>query len=192
MKCFANFTDPLWVIFSGNLLLLFCSLFYLAWWAVSFRPDSAGGLAGAVCMLAALLTGVVAVTLMSSGILTLSFTSKGLPVRFVLLGCAVLYIVLFLVTTIGFHRVATLELIIIHLWAALELSAVAVLYGTGRFGSGRAAAVGALVGIAAIVGLICYVLYYRLGGMSSYWDGMVPLITDSLVMIVFLGVLAIS
>jgi hypothetical protein len=192
MKCFNNFTDPLWVIFYGNLLLLFCSLFYLIWWIVSFRPNSSGGAIGVFFIIAALIAGVVAITLMSTGIISLSFISKGLPVRLILIGGAVLFVVLLLVTNIAFHRIVTSELIIIHIWAVLELSAVAVLYGTGRFGFGRAAALGALVGIATVVGLICYVLYYRLDGMSSYWDGMVPLITNSFVMAVFLGVLAIS
>jgi hypothetical protein len=192
MIIFDNFTAPLWEIFIGNLLLLFCSLFYLIWWVVSFRPNSSGGSTGVFFIMAALITGFVAITLMSAGINSLSFNSKGLSVRFILIGGAVLFVVLLLVTNIAFHRIVTSELIIIHIWAALELSAVAVLYGTGRFGSGLAAALGALVGIATVVGLICYVLYYRLDGMSSYWDGMVPLITDAFVMAVFLGVLAVS
>ncbi|WP_434509754.1 hypothetical protein [Desulfitobacterium sp. AusDCA] len=47
-----------------------------------------------------------------------------------------------------------------------------------------------LIGTAVIVGLICYLLYFRLEGMPSYWDGMVPLIMDALVVAVFLGVMA--
>ena len=171
---------------------MFCNLFYLVWWIISFRPNSSVGAIGVFFIIAALIAGVVAISLMSTGIISLSFISKGLPVRFILIGGAVLFVVLLLVTNIKFHRIVTSELIIIHIWAVLELSAVAVLYGTRRFGSGRAAALGALVGIATVVGLICYVLYYRLDGMSSYWDGTVPLITDSFVMAVFLGVLAVS
>jgi hypothetical protein len=192
MKCFENFTGSLRAIFSGNLLLLFCSLFYLIWWAVSFRPNSSAGLIGVLCLLVALIAGVIAITLMSAGIISLSFNSKGMPVRFILIGGAVLYILLFFVTTIIFHRIVTLELIIMDAWAILELSAVAVLHGTGRFGSGRAAVLVTFVGIATAVGLICYVLYYRLDGMTSYWDGMVPLITDLFVMAVFSGLLASS
>jgi hypothetical protein len=192
MTFFHSFTAPLWEVFSGNLLLLLCSLFYLIWWVVSFRPNSSGGPAGGVCITAAFISGVAAIALMSVGISSLSHASKGLPVRFVLIGAAVLFVVLLLVTALVFHRQVTSELIIIHIWAALEFSAVAVLYGTGHFGPGRAAALAALVGLATVVGLISYVLYYRLEGMSGYWDGMVPLATDALVMAVFLGVLAVS
>ena len=91
-----------------------------------------------------------------------------------------------------FHRQVTSELIIILIWAALEFSAIAVLYGTGRFGLGGAVTMAVLVGIATIVGVICYVLYYRLEGMSSYRVGMVPLATDAFVMAVFLGMLAVK
>lgn len=79
-----------------------------------------------------------------------------------------------------------------HIVASLELSAVAVLYGTGHFGLERAATQSALVGIATVVGLISYVLFYRLDGMSSYLDGMVLLMTEAFVMAVFLGVLSVS
>jgi len=192
MTCFHNFTAPLWEIFAGNLLLLFCSLFYLVWWVVSFRPNSSGGSAGVFYITAAFITGVAAIALMSGGINSLSQDSKSLPVRFILLGSAALFLVLLLVTAIAFHRIVTSELIIIHIWAALELSVVAVLYGTGRFGPGRAATLATLVGIATVIGLICYVLYYRLDGTASYWNGMVPLMMDAFVMAVFLGVLAVS
>jgi hypothetical protein len=192
MTCFHNFTVPLWEIFYGNLLFLFCSLFYLIWWVVSFRPNSSSGPAGVFCITAAFITGIAAIALMSTGINALSQNSKCLPVRCVLIGVTVLFLILLLVTVIGFHRIVTSELIIIHIWAALELSAVAVLYGTGHFGLGSTVTLAVLVGIAIAVGMICYVLYYRLNGMSSYLDGMVPLMAYAFVMAAFLGVLAVS
>lgn len=192
MKCFHNFTPSLWEIFSGNLLLFICSVFYLVWWVVSFRTNSSGGSADLFCIMAALISGFVAIVLLAAGIHSLSHHSDSLPVRFILIGIAVLFIVLLMVTTSVFHRPPTSELMIIHIWTALELSAVIVLYGTGRWGSGRTAILTILVAITAIAGLICYMLYYHLTGMQSYWDGMIPLIMDAFVMAVFLGVLAVS
>ena len=189
MTYFHDFTAPIREIFFGNLLLLICSVLYLIWWVVSFRPNSSGGPAGVFCITAAFLTGIAAVLLMSAGIYSLSEDSKGLPVRFILIGGFILYLLLLLVTDRVFHRTVTSELIIMQIWAVLELSAVTVLYGTGRFGSGCAAILAAIVGIAAVAGLICYVLYYRLDGMASYRDGMVPLITDAFAMVIFLGAL---
>jgi hypothetical protein len=192
MICFRNFTAPLWEMFTGNLLLLFCSLFYLGWWVVNFRPNSSGGPAGGFFITAAFITGVAAIALMSVGISSLSNDSKGLPVKFILLGSATLFFILLLITTIAFHRAATSELVIIHIWLALELSAVAVLYGTSRLGTGSAAVLTAFVLIAFIVGLICYMLYYRLDATASYRAGMFPLMADTFVVAVFLGVLSVS
>ncbi|MBN2534553.1 MAG: hypothetical protein JXB88_16840 [Spirochaetales bacterium] len=192
MIFFRNFTAPLWQMFAGEFLLLFCSLFYLAWWVVSFRPGSSGGPAGTFCIVAAFITGIAALALMSFSIHSLSQNSKGLPVWFILVGGAALFIVLLPVSSIVFHRQVTSELIIIHIWAILELSAIAVLHGTGRFGTGRTATLAALAGIATVVGLICYMLYYRLDKTASYRSGMIPLAADALVMTVFLAVLAIS
>lgn len=192
MKCFNSFTVPLWELFAGNLLFLFCSLFYLVWWVVDFRPNSTSGAAGTFLLMFAFFTGIGAIILMSVSINSLSRNSKVLPLRFILIGVAVLYIALYLITTYVFHRPATSELLIMHIWVAVELCAITVLYGIGRFGSGCVVALMTLVGIVTVAGLICYVLYYRLDGMSSYWDGMIPIAADAFVMAAFLGVLVLS
>ncbi len=191
MTFFRDFSLPLWEMFAGNLLLLACSLCYLAWWAVSFRPGSPGGTPGTIYIAAAFITGCAGILLMSGGINTLSDDSKGVPVRYVLVGGVALFIVMLLVTSIAFHRIVTSELMIIHVWAVLELSAVAVLYGTGRFGPGRMMAMAVLLGTATLAGLICYVLYYRLDEITRYHVGMVPLAADAFVMALFLSLLAI-
>ncbi len=190
MTCFRNFTTPLWQIFTGNLLLLICSLFYLAWWVVSYRPNSSGGSAGGFYITVAFITGLAAIVLMSGGISSLSPDSKGLPVSFILMGIVALFLVLLLITAIVFHRIVTSELIIIHIWAALELSAIAVLYE--RFGTGRTVTLITLIGIAIVASLICYVLHYRLDNTASYYNGMVPLTVDAFVMTIFLVVLVLS
>jgi hypothetical protein len=192
MMFFQNFTPSRWEVFSGNLLLLFCSLFYLIWWVVTFRPHASGGPVGTFCITAAFITGIAAIVLLSLGISSLSQDSTGLPLKYVLIGAAVLFVVLLFVTTLVFHRQVTSELLIIHIWVALEFSAIVVLNGTGVFGSGRAVTMAVLVGIATIVGVVCYVLYYRLEGMSSYRVGMVPLATDAFVVAVFAGMLAVK
>ena len=196
MTCFHNFTAPVWQIFAGNLLLFICSIFYLVWWVVCFGPNASGkavgGSAGMVYLTGAFISGIAAIVLMSGGINTLSKDAKSVPVWLILLCGIVLFAVMLLITTAVYHRPVTSELIIIHIWAVLELCAVVVLYGTGRFGLGRTVLLLTLVGIAFVAGVICYVLYYRLEGTASYRDGMAPLIIDASVMAVFLGVLAVS
>jgi hypothetical protein len=194
MMSFRSFTGPLWSVFAGNLLLLICMIFYLVWWIVTFRPNSTdGGLIGAFSILVAFVTGIAAIVLLSTGINLISQENvRGLPVKFILLGAAAVFVVMLLVTSVGFHRIVTSELMIIHVWVALELSAAVVLYGTGHFGPGRAAVLAALLGIAFIVSMICYVLYYRMGEAASYRVGMVPLIMGVVVTAVFLGEMAVS
>jgi hypothetical protein len=192
MTFFRNFTAPLWEIFIGNLLLLFCSLFYLAWWIVAYRPDSSGrSVVAGFYIVAAFITGIAAGVSLSAGIYSLSLVAKGLPVWFILIGGVALFIILLPLTAIFFHRQVTTELTIIHIWVVLELSAVVVLYGVGRFGVRRTIIMTALIGIAFIVGMICYVIHYRLDTIAGYRNGMIPLITDALVTAVFLVVLAI-
>jgi hypothetical protein len=192
MELFRNFTAPLWTVFAGNLLLLFCFLFYLAWWGVTFRPDASGGPIGTLCILAAFITGAAAIILLCGGVSSLSQISKGLPVKYILLVILVLFFVSLLVTTVLFHRIVTSELMIIHIWIALELSVIAVLYGVGSLGSSRAWILAVLVLIAFAVSMICYVLYYRLTGMTGYYIGMVPLLSAAFVQVVFLGATSIS
>jgi hypothetical protein len=192
MSFFRNVTAPLWEIFVGNLLLLLCSLFYLAWWIVAYRPDSTGrSAAGGFYIAAAFITGIAAGAFLSVGIYSLSFDSKGLPVWSVLMGGVVLFAVMLPLTAIVFHRQVTSELTIMHIWLVLEAAALAVLYGTGRFGAGRTVFMAVLVGIAFIASLICYMLHYRLDETAGYWNGMIPLAAVAIVMTVFLVMLAI-
>lgn len=179
-------------MFAGNFLLLLCSLFYLAWWAVSFRPNQPGGSSGGLWLAAAFITGIAGLGLMSAGIGSLSRDSGSRLVMNIVLGAAAVFFVLLAVTSIAFHRPLTSELLIIHVWAAIELCAIAALYTADRFGPGRATTIAALVAIATVVGMACYVLYYRLDEAAAYRAGMAPLAVDAVVMAVFLAVMAFS
>ena len=39
---FQNFTTQIREIFYGNLLMVICSIFYLIWWGITFRPGAGG------------------------------------------------------------------------------------------------------------------------------------------------------
>lgn len=193
MTLFRDFNVPLWEIFGGNLLMFVTIVFYITWWAVSFRPNGGGKTAGAeLFIVIALFAEVAAIVTMSFGIKTLSQAAKGVPVMYILLGAVVFYFILLAVTRIVFQRIVTSELLLITVWAALECSAIAVLYGSGRFGLGRALTLAVLVALATGIGIVCYVLHYRLDETSRYWNGLIPLIVDGGVVAVFLTVLASS
>ena len=193
MTCFRDFTLPYCRIFGGNLLLLITILFYMAWWTVVFRPERTGMARGAGTLIAlAVLTGAAAVTIKFSGILLLSDAEAGTQVLYILLGALALYLFLLALTRIVFQRPVTAELLLIILWAGLELSAVAALKGSGRLDTGQSSFLTVLLALATGVGIVCYVLYYRLDEVSGFWNGLIPLIVDAGVVTVFLVVLAVS
>jgi hypothetical protein len=193
MTCFRDFNIPLWEVFGGNLLMLIAIVFYITWWTVSFRPNGSEKSAEAAFFITAtLFAGLAAVALLCHAIYSLSGTGKGFQVMIPLAGAAVFYIVLLVVTRTGFQREVTAELILITIWAALEGSVIAVLYSSGRFGMAQVVILAILVALATAVGLVCYVLHYRLEEPIRFWNGLVPLIGDGIVAAVFLALLAIS
>lgn len=64
----------------------------------------------------------------------------------------------------------------------LALSEINVLYGIDQFSQTLAIIFAVIVGAAALICHICYVLYYNLGNRTGYFDGMVPLLVVALVM----------
>jgi hypothetical protein len=191
---FRNFTLPLWQIFGGNLLLLATLAFYIAWWTVAFRPNANGKAAGAGLLLlgVACVLGMAAITVLSQGINALAGPETGPAVGFILGGALVSFFLLVAITVFAFQRVLTSELFLIIIWAALEAAVLAVLQGSGRFSLGQAGILAALVGVAMIVGLVCYVLHYRLDEVARFWNGLIPLVVDAGVVAVFLVVQAFA
>jgi len=193
MSWFRDFSFQNWEIFAGNLLMFVTIAFYIAWWTVSFRPGGDGKAAGAgIYIIFALLAGVASVASLFHGINALSQMGKGFPLIYILLGAAAFYIVFLVVTKLAFQRPVTSELLLITFWAALEFSAIAVLQSSGRFSPGQALMLLVLVGLASSVGIICYILHYRLDEVARFWNGLIPLVVDAGVMLGFLGVLALS
>jgi hypothetical protein len=167
--------------------------FYIAWWTVTFRPNRTGKTTGTGFFIApAILIGATAITIKFSGIETLSRAGKGFPVAYILLGAIALYIILLGVTRIVFQRPVTAELLLIVIWAALEGSAIAVLQGSNWFSLGQALTLATLMLLAAGVGIVCYILHYRLDDFLRFWNGLIPLIVDAGVVTLFLAVLALS
>ena len=193
MHWFRDFSTPLWEIFGGNLLLLVTLAFYIAWWVALFGPrgDSQSGSAGFL-IAAAFFAGLASIALLLKGIDSLSGAGQGFPVTYILAGAAAFYFVSFAVTVLAFRRILTSELLLITVWAALELSVIAVLQGSGRFGPYQVWTLIALVGLATVVGMVAYVQHYRLDEAARFWNGLVPLLVDAGVVAACLAALAFS
>ena len=70
----------------------------------------------------------------------------------------------------------TSELLIITAWAVLELCVVNTLYRCENLVSGTAVRLSVWILAAALVSLVCYLLYYRLPYTAGYIDGCIPLV----------------
>lgn len=179
-----NFDFPSKQIFWGNLLLIVCCAFYLIWWVLAFRP--VGGVRGMKTgwlLLPATAAGLAAVILAIRGILSASVGKALLPGGWLLWGGIAAYVLLLAVTRLLFQRQVTTELLLIVGWAVLALAEINTLYGIGRFSHAEAVVFIAVIAVAALISLVCYVLYYRLGDLAGYIDGMIPLALAALVMV---------
>lgn len=178
-----NLPIPIGNLVLGNILLIICSLFYLAWWAVAFRPHASSGL-----LKSAVLLGVAA----AAGIIGLVFAIQGitaaegkrilLPEAGILAGGIIAYILLFTITYFFLKRQVTTELFLIIGWAVLELSVINTLYKTEYFSFGGAVAFCIITAAAVLISLLCYISYYKLEKTAGFIDGMIPLILAAAVM----------
>ena len=188
ITCFRDFSAAQWEIFAGNLLMLATIAFYITWWAASSGDVNNTGTG--FFLTATLFAGVAAIAVLSIGIKSLPRAENGIPVMYIMSGAVTFFIILLLVTKIAFQRAVTSELLLITMWSALEWSAIAALHGNGRFHGSQALTLAIMVALAAGVGIICYILHYRLDETARFWNGLFPLIVDEGVVAVFLAMMA--
>lgn len=170
-------------IFQSNLFLMICCAFYLAWWLLAFKPAGAvRGMKTGWLLIPAFAAGLISIILAVKGIQSAPVRAALFPGGLLFWGGIAAYLVLTAVTVLLFQRQVTTELFLIVGWASLALSEINVLYGMGRFSHGLAVRFAVVIGAAALVSLVCYVLYYRLGNRAGYFDGMIPLLLVMLVM----------
>jgi len=163
-------------MFCGNLLLIACCAFYLAWWLLAFRPERpVRGMRSGWLLLPATAAGLGAVVLIVRGVFAAPAGVSPFPAGSLLWGGAAAYFALLALTRLAFRRPVTTELFLIVGWAVLVLAETGALRGLGRLSRGTAAAFSAAAGLVAAADLVCYTLYYRLDARAGYFDGMVPL-----------------
>ena len=170
-------------IFVGNVLFVVCCVFYLAWWLLAFKPTGAvGGLRTGWLLIPASLFGIAGVVVALLGIGAKPLATRLLPAGVILWGGVAAFFVLLVVTTWLFKRPVTSELMLIVGWGMLALAEVNTLFGVGLFSQKLSWGLIIAIGLAVLVALICYVLYYRLDRSARYLDGMIPLILTALSM----------
>ncbi|MCD7801467.1 MAG: hypothetical protein LUH09_00920 [Clostridiales bacterium] len=160
----------------GNLLLVGCCVFYLAWWLVAFKPEGAiKGMKSGWLLIPAFLFGIAAVVQIVRGSnvdsQTVLFSGTAVAV-----GGVVAYIVLLAASSMILKRQVTTELFLIVGWTVLMFLEVNGLFALGQYSKPAAVIVLVIAVIAAIISLICYLLYYNLDSVKGYVDGMIPLL----------------
>ena len=178
-------------IITGQLLLSAGALFYTGWWLAAFRPDSArsGGALSALLFLCLAVFGLSGTALTVHGI-------HGLPLPASWPGSGMLFIMALLVYFILltgsvklFGRKPTTELILMVLWALMEIMALGALHETGALTGTAYGLTWAAVAAASLIALTAYMMYYRMDDNTAYITGTVPLLVDGAVtlMIALLG-----
>lgn len=178
-----NFDLSMKDLFWGNILLIVCCGFYLAWWLLAFRPEDAiKGMKSGWLLIPAALAGFIAVAWIVQGVTAAPAMRELFPGKWLIWGGIAAYIILLVITRLVFKRPVTSELLLIVGWAVLALSEINALYGMHGFSRGTALTFAVVIAAALVLCLVCYVLYYRLDSRMAYWDGMVPLLLAALVM----------
>lgn len=180
-------------VWQGHALLAACAVLYLTWWVVFFRPGAtrpAGALYafGVACILGAVACGLAGV-FRAAGALGELPGAGSVPGWAFAIGGVVGYVALLALTAGVFQRPVTTELVLIDAWGAFELCVVTSLATSGSLAGWAAPALYALVALLVVASLVCYVLYYRLGPVASFVDGMVPLVAVGVESVVLVAML---
>ena len=170
--------NPLKILILGNWLMAVCGGFYLAWWLIAFRPPKPRSAPVCVLLLTlAFLAGIAGFYFCARTLTTPPVKMlPGIRNLHITLGGIAAYVALLAVSVLAFHRMVTSELLIITAWAVLELCVVNTLYRCENLARGAAVRLSALILAAALVSLVCYLLYYRLPYTAGYIDGCIPLV----------------
>ncbi|MCD8103988.1 MAG: hypothetical protein LUF35_03050 [Lachnospiraceae bacterium] len=182
---FSDFDVQTRQMLTGNLLMIGCCAFYLAWWLFAFKPEGAvKGLRSGWLLIPALLFGVAAVTQIVQGSGVVESEALLFPRNAVLIGGVVVYIVLLVGTSVLLKRQVTTELFLIVGWTTLMFLELNALFALGQFTKSAVILLLVITLIAAVVSMICYLLYYNLDKVKGYVDGMIPLLLVAVMMAV--------
>ena len=180
-------------IFIGNILIVGCCAFYLAWWLLAFKPTGAiTGMKTGWLLLPACVLGLIGVFTALHGIRTITSTQQLFPGWIALWGGVAAYIILLVITLVFLHRPVTTELFLIVGWAVLALSEMNALFGGGLLPRGLSTGFVITILAASAVSLVCYIIYYHLDSKAGYITGMIPLLMTALVTVAISCALVIS
>lgn len=178
-------------IITGQLLLSAGALFYTGWWLAAFKLDSArsGGALSALLFLLLAAFGLSGTALTVHGIHGLPRPSSWPGSGMLFIMALLVYFILLTGSVKLFGRKSTTELILMVLWALMEIMALGALHETGALAGTAYVLIWAAVTIASLIAFAAYMMYYRMDDNTAYITGAVPLLVDGAVtlMIALLG-----
>ena len=177
----ATLTGGPLAIVVGELLLLVCSLCYLVWWTLTYKPSGRASAGGGPFLAGAVLGGLVGLVLLGVGVVALVPRGSVAALVATVLGGVVVGTALFFLTSRVAHRPLTTELPLIVVWGTAQLATGITAWTAGVLRAPAATAWIVATVIATLVGLACYLVFYRLDPVLAYRVGMVPLAVDGLV-----------
>jgi hypothetical protein len=170
-------SSSFYAMLAGNALLILTGVFWSLYWMLLYGPgNSRSAVPGGLLPLGTVLCGLAALIVLSVCVLALDSVNEQMPFRlwYIPAGGTIFFILWLALTTLAFKRVITSELFLIPLWAVLQFCVLYVLAGRGWLSGLQAAASTALTALAFSVGLVCYVLHYRLDEHGRFINGLVP------------------
>ena len=180
---FENLQLPLKQVLCGNVLLITCCGFYLAWWLVAFRiDDPIKGMKSGWLLIPAVIAGMAAIIILVRSIIDIGSEHAVVPNFSFIIGGVLAYVIFAVVTAVFFKRQMTTELLLFVGWGALALALVNTLYGSQQLAPSSSLVLVIIIVAVIAVSLVCYVLFYRLEPLQAYYDGMIPLILVALTM----------
>ena len=182
---------PLLIVI-GEVLLVVCSVSYLVWWTITFRPSVRTPPGGGLFLAGAVIGGLGGLVLLAVGIAALLPKASSPALGATIVGGVVVGALLLHVTSSVAHRPVTTELPLIVVWTTMQLAAGITLQTAGVLESSTASTWMVATAIAALVGLVCYLIFYRLDPIPAYWVGMVPLVVDGLVAALLAALLTLT
>jgi hypothetical protein len=138
------------------------------------------------------LAGLGGLVLLAVGIAVLLPRASWLALGATIVGGVVVGALLLHVTSTVAHRPVTTELPLIIVWTTMQLAAGVTLRTAGELSTTAASAWIVAIAVATLVGLVCYLVFYRLDPVTAYRVGMVPLAVDGVVAAILAVVVTLS
>lgn len=179
----------------GELLLVVCSASYLVWWTIRFRPSARTRSGGGPFLAGAVLGGLGGLALLAVGTAILvpraPWPALAALAATVVGGVLVGAVLLYLTSRVA-RRPVTTELPLIVVWTTAQLAAGTTLWTAGVLRPPAAVAWVVATALAMLVGLACYLVFYRLDPVPAYRVGMVPLAVDGVVALALAALVAVA